>query len=182
MLKDLEKNKTKAEEYLDVQIDIHKRFINSEHEEFGKLNKQLKKDGIRYGNNFDLWFKEAITKSSVNNDAEVNNDEDDDDFLEAGVDVADAVIPKVGIIHKAVKKVRGFVERLQSSGDTGVHTNKLPSTKEGEAMLHMDLCLDYMEIVDKALVDEVPKILIMMLVMKTIDFLNGGNNEIPLSS
>ena len=71
---------------------------------------------------------------------------------------------------ETAKKVRGFVERLQSSNDTGVHTNKLPSTKEDEAMLHMDLCLDYMEIVDKALVDEVPKIFIMMLVMKTTFF------------
>ena len=31
-----------------------------------------------------------------------------------------------------------------------------------------------MEIVDKALVDEVPKIFVMMLVMRTIDFHNGG--------
>ena len=44
-----------------------------------------------------------------------------------------------------------------------------------EAKLHIDLCLQYMEIVDDALVDAVPKIFIMMLVMKTIDFLNGGN-------
>ena len=43
-----------------------------------------------------------------------------------------------------------------------------------EAKLHIDLCMEYMEIVDNALVDEVPKIFIMMLVMKTIDFLNGG--------
>ena len=32
-----------------------------------------------------------------------------------------------------------------------------------------------MEIVDKALVDEIPKIYIMMLVYKTLDFLAGGN-------
>ena len=44
-----------------------------------------------------------------------------------------------------------------------------------EAKLHIDLCMQYMEIVDDALVDAVPKIFIMMLVMKTIDFLLGGN-------
>ena len=48
--KEIEKNKTKAEEYLDVQINIHKRFLNSEHPDFESLNKNLKEDGkgIRY--------------------------------------------------------------------------------------------------------------------------------------
>ena len=35
-------------------------------------------------------------------------------------------------------------------------------------MLHIDLCLEYMEIVDKQIVDELPKIFIMMLVHKVI--------------
>jgi len=181
LLKDMEHNKVKAEEYLDVQIDIHKRFINSEHEEFSKLNKQLRKKGIRYGNNFDLWFKENIPKPTANNDTTSDTGESEDDyedsFIDSAIDVASVVDPEVGVFKKAVKKVRGFVERLQSSGNNEVHTNKLPSTKEDEAMLHMDLCLDYMEIVDKALVDEVPKIFVMMLVMKTIDFLNGVNER-----
>ena len=127
--------------------------------------------------NFDLWFKEAIPNSSTNEAAAADTNEDDADILEDVMDVAEVVVPEVGFIKKTAKKVRGFVERLQSSNDTGVHTNKLPSTKEDEAMLHMDLCLDYMEIVDKALVDEVPKIFIMMLVMRTIDFLNGGKEQ-----
>ena len=38
----------------------------------------------------------------------------------------------------------------------------------------MDLCLEYMEIVDKALMDEIPKIFIMMLCHKLLDFLKGG--------
>ena len=33
-------------------------------------------------------------------------------------------------------------------------------------MFHLDLCLEYMEIVDKQIVDEIPKIFIMMLVHK----------------
>ena len=45
---------------------------------------------------------------------------------------------------------------------------RLPSRREDEALLHLDLCLEYMEIVDKQLVDEVPKMFIMMLVHKVI--------------
>ena len=45
-------------------------------------------------------------------------------------------------------------------------TFRLPSRREDEAKLHVDLCLEYMEIVDKQIVDEVPKIFIMMLVHK----------------
>ena len=74
-----------------------------------------------------------------------------------------------------VNTVKGFAEKLQKSDVLGVHTNKLPSGMSDEAKLHIDLCLEYMEIVDDALVDAVPKVFIMMLVMKTIDFLMGGN-------
>ena len=42
--------------------------------------------------------------------------------------------------------------------------------------MHVDFCLEYMEIVDKALVDEVPKIFILMLVHKLLDFLQGGES------
>ena len=45
-------------------------------------------------------------------------------------------------------------------------TFRLPSSREDEAMFHLDLCLEYMEIVDKQIVDEIPKIFIMMLVHK----------------
>ena len=43
---------------------------------------------------------------------------------------------------------------------------RLPSNRDDEAMFHLDLCLEYMEIVDKQIVDEIPKIFIMMLVHK----------------
>ena len=80
-----------------------------------------------------------------------------------------------GATTVTVNAVKGFAEKLQTSVVEGVHTNKLPSGMSDEAKLHIDLCLQYMEIVDDALVDAVPKIFIMMLVMKTIDFLLGGN-------
>ena len=188
LLEEVEKNKSKAEEYLDVQIDIHKRFINSEHREFSKLNKNLRNNGIRYKNHFDLWFKESVPTSKMNQ-TEANNEgerADHDDYEDEEVDAENifdntsdiAGSAATGLIDGAVKAVRGFVERLQNKPENNVHTNKLPSMKEHEAMLHMDLCLEYMEIVDKALVDEVPKIFIMMLVMRTLDFLNGGKKAI----
>ena len=188
LLEEVEKNKSKAEEYLDVQIDIHKRFINSEHREFSKLNKNLRNNGIRYKNHFDLWFKESVPTSKMNQ-TEANNEgerADHDDYEDEEVDAENifdntsdiAGSAATGLIDGAVKAVRGFVERLQNKPENNVHTNKLPSMKEHEAMLHMDLCLEYMEIVDKALVDEVPKIFIMMLVMRTLDFLNGGKRGI----
>ena len=171
-----------------MQIDIHKRFINSEHREFSKLNKNLRNNGIRYKNHFDLWFKESVPTSKMNQ-TEANNEgerADHDDYEDEEVDAENifdntsdiAGSAATGLIDGAVKAVRGFVERLQNKPENNVHTNKLPSMKEHEAMLHMDLCLEYMEIVDKALVDEVPKIFIMMLVMRTLDFLNGGKKAI----
>ena len=78
----------------------------------------------------------------------------------------------------AARAARGFVEKLQmqkGESNEGVHTNRLPSEIEYEAVMHTGLCLDYMEIVDKALVDEVPKIFVMTLVKWTIDFLTGGH-------
>lgn len=59
-MEELETNKSKAEDYLDVIIDMHKRFINSEHVEFKKMRKLKKGMGIRYKNNFNLWFQEEI--------------------------------------------------------------------------------------------------------------------------
>lgn len=80
---------------------------------------------------------------------------------------------------EVIKEVRGYVSKIQGKGGEGaadgrIHTNKLPSQPKDEAMVHLDLCLDYMEIIDKMLVDVVPKVFIMMLVMKLMDFLNGG--------
>ena len=59
-MEELETNKVKAEDYLDVIIDMHKRFVNSEHVEFKKMRKLKKGMGIRFKNNFNLWFQEEI--------------------------------------------------------------------------------------------------------------------------
>ena len=210
LLADLEMNKTKAEEYLDMLVDIHKRFINSEHHKFAKVSQGIRSGdkGIRYKNLFDVWFKDEdegpsqkVTEGDslhsqewardVSNRDSTSSDEDEDEFKPAEADIGtlagQAVGSAVGILHPVlapvaagattvtVNAVKGFAEKLQTSVVEGVHTNKLPSGMSDEAKLHIDLCLQYMEIVDDALVDAVPKIFIMMLVMKTIDFLLGGN-------
>ena len=59
-MEELEANKVKAEDYLDMIIDMHKRFVNSEHVEFTKMRKLKKGSGIRFRNNFNLWFQEEI--------------------------------------------------------------------------------------------------------------------------
>ena len=178
LLEEVDGNKGKAEEYLDVQVDIHKRFINAEHQEFGKLNQQLKKNGIRYKNKNGIWFQENIGTSAQSQD----EDGDDDlvgDLVGAVGDLAGVGGRGSGQAAKAAKAVKGFVEKLQKKEGGGevsdeVHTNRMPSGIKDEATMDIDLCMNYMEIVDKALVDEVPKIFAMMLVMRTVDFLNGG--------
>jgi len=176
-INEIETNKLKAEEYLDMLIDIHKRFVNSEHVEFQKLNKIMKKDGIRFKNNFNLWFRENIPTAEENDGKEVNVEtENFSDAVEVDVGMIAGEGLRTTLVNYGIKKVRGFVERLQKKNEAkDVHTNKLPSKREEEAMLHLDLCIDYMEIVDKALVDEVPKIFIMMLVHRCLDFLAGGD-------
>ena len=160
--------------------------------EFKKFNKIMKKDGIRFKNNFNLWFRENIPTADENLDDQDSDFEDTDsgiansgalDAIEIVAPLAaDIIAPSVsgmgtGLVNAGIKKVRGFVERLQKKDSAkDVHTNKLPSKGEEEAMLHLDLCVDYMEIIDKALVDELPKIYIMMLVHKSLDFLGGGDS------
>ena len=79
------------------------------------------------------------------------------------------------LASEQLKKVRNFTKNLQNSDDTGgVHVNKLPSNHYFQAIIHLDQCLDYMEIVDKMLVDAIPKVFIMMLVMNFLDFVKGG--------
>ena len=118
----------------------------------------MKKDGIRFKNNFNLWFRENIPTAAE------NQNETDHDDADSGIDAieiaADFIAPSVsgiggGLVNAGLKKVRGFVERLQKKDSAkDVHTNNIPSKGEEEAMLHLDLCVDYMEIIDKALVDE----------------------------
>ena len=67
-----------------------------------------------------------------------------------------------------------YIDRLQNNETNGTHCLKLPSNPDEEGGFQLRLCLDYMNIIDKILVDFIPKNFIMMLVMKLIDFLKGG--------
>ena len=167
-LGEIDQNKMKTEEEIDLQVDLHKRFVNTEHPEFIKSTMILKKNGIRFKNNFNLWFEEGIS----------NDTENEENIVEEVIDrVAEAALDNLGSmsVNLGVEKVRGFFNRLQKKEDAkDVNFNKLPSEAEDEAQMHLDLCLQYMEIVDKALVDQIPKIFIYMLVHKTLDFMAGG--------
>ena len=66
ILGEIEENKAKAEEYLDLQINLHKRFVNTEHKEFVKSTNVLKKK-IRFEPAVDLWFQEGISGDSEEN-------------------------------------------------------------------------------------------------------------------
>ena len=81
LLQEIENNKTKAEEYLDIQINSHKRFVNSEHPDFS-MNKELKKNGIRFKNHFNLWFKEEIPNRGEEVKMEPREDNEDEEDYE----------------------------------------------------------------------------------------------------
>ena len=47
LLDEVGANKSKTEEYLEILLDIHKRVINTEHEEFKKVTEKMRHYGIR---------------------------------------------------------------------------------------------------------------------------------------
>ena len=112
-LEEIDVNKEKATEYVNVQIDIHKRFVNCEHVEFKKMTVGLKKS--RTKNLFDLWFKERIPSGKENNDdgAQGDSSNSSDSGLDVLNDVVDVLAP-VSAPVRIIRKVRGFFERSQN--------------------------------------------------------------------
>ena len=145
------------------------------------------KEYIQHKNHFNLWFKERVSTAEKNNTYKDDSEDfyDSDNGTEVMIDkVVDFAALASGnpagniaapVIKMAVKKARGTFERLQNKHDDKTF-NQLPCGDEKEALLHLDVCLEYMEIVDKALVDEIPKIFIMMLGHKLLDYLRGGES------
>ena len=152
-LDEIGENRKKAEEYLNVQIDIHRRFVNCDHSEFVKMKEWKKK--TKHKNHFDLWFREQIPNAKDNNSKSKSNAKDNNSKSESNIELEDPA--------EDAKKVRGFYERLQNN-DGYVKCNKFPSGTVNEAMLHLDLCLEYMEIVDKALMDKIIIIIIIVYI------------------
>ena len=66
---------------MNVQIDIHKRFINCEHAEFAKMTQIMKKskEYIQRKNHFNLWFKERVSTAEKNNTYK----DDSEDFYDS---------------------------------------------------------------------------------------------------
>ena len=70
---------------------------------------------------------------------------------------------------------RGFSNRVQLENNP-IPTRQFPTELEDEAKFHLDIALEYMQIIDKQLGDEVLKVLVLKLIHKTLDFLKGGNH------
>ena len=64
-LREVDFNRDKAEEYLNIYMDVHKRFVNCNHSDFKKMKKVTKK--IKSKNHFNIWFKERIPTAEENN-------------------------------------------------------------------------------------------------------------------
>ena len=120
-MKEIEINKNKAEEYLNIQIDIHRRVVNCDHSEFVKMKDLMKKN--KHKNHFDLWFQESIPTSREND--ETASDDEDESLIGAAADIAgdvafDIAVEGLGtggirtVAKFAAEKVLGFFERLQS--------------------------------------------------------------------
>ena len=153
MLREIEECESKAEEYLDMQIDIHKRFVNSEHEEFRKVTELLKNNGIRFKNNRDIWFSENV--NTVEEQATENCDRADEALGAVGGTVGGAVGKMVGgavggsvggavggaITKKLGKTFLGLFKKLQQDNREEMHANKFPYEPENEAAMHIDLCI-----------------------------------------
>ena len=129
---------------------------------------------FRFKNHFNVWFQERIpnrgqeVQKTINEDVSEDNERDvADGFLNIGEKVAMGLgQPGVAMgnlfdydhnvsnlltdLLVGLGAVRGFVTNLQKDkNDSKVHVNKLPSKPIHEATTHLDLALDYMEIVDK---------------------------------
>ena len=175
ILEDLERNKVKTEEYLDLQIDIHKHFIDGETFTSHQFNKSFKSL-----QDLSDWEPAWEEQNPCHNSLETLEENQDyslscDSLPHTSHDFGDH------ILLKGTKK-KSFGRRVTSAfrgirlkvGRPDEEKRFAASLEEQLAMAHLQLCVNYMRSVEKSLVTEVPKIFIMMLVVKTVDFLNGG--------
>ena len=188
LTKEISKNKDSAENYINVMIEMHKRTLNSHHPDLKKI--KLNQDAT-------TWFKEGISRKEkyAQYQTESKDFYGNIDGMELSVQSDNWVTENVptafqtpGTIHISetqdlpqphdrksdnVFNIIGFSERVQSR-DNYIPTRQYPTELEDEAKFHLDIALEYMEIIDKQLVDETLKIIILMLVHKTMDFFRGG--------
>ena len=176
ILEDLDRNKVKTEEYLDLQVDIHKHFIEEDSfsfsaQHFNKSCKSLQDLSVD---------RESTWKKSHHCLSLETLDEYEDNSTCDSLSHLSSDFGKPTLLSG--NKKRGFGTRVASAvhglrlkiGKEDEERGFSPSFNERSAMVHLQLCLDYMRSVEKTLVTDVPKIFIMMLVVKTVDFLNGG--------
>lgn len=172
----VDRNKLKAEEYYTVELRMHQMVFNREHKELSTCTQVLKDNGIRFTPATDVWFQERIAPPSVNIGKGGPVDEDqfdapimpdvDDPF--ADMDSDDE--PATDVINHA----RGITKRIQNADNHEAVTKRLPINIDKEALVVVDICIQYMEVLDKQLVDKIPKLFIMQLVHNMIDYMKGG--------
>ena len=174
ILEELDRNKVKTEEYLDLQVDIHKHFIEGDSfstQQFNKSYRSLQDLSDRestWGKSHRRFSLEALNEYEEDNStcdslSHLSSDFGKPTFLNE--------TKNRGFGSREVSAVRGIRLKIGHE-DEGKRFS--PTFAERSAMVHLQLCLDYMRSVEKTLVTDVPKIFIMMLVVKTVDFLNGG--------
>ena len=174
ILEDVERNKMKTEEYLDLQVDIHKHFIEGDSfssQQFNKSYKSLQDLSVdgesTWENSHHRLSLETLDEYEDNSTCDslshLSNDFGKPTFLNGN--------KKRGLGSRVANAVRGIRLKI---GKEEEERGFSPSFDERLAMVHLQLCLDYMRSVEKTLEADVPKIFVMMLVVKTVDFLNGG--------
>ena len=175
ILEELDRNKVKTEEYLDLQVDIHKHFIEGDSfsfptQQFNKGYKSLQdlsdretgwEDSHRHLSLETL--DEYEDNSTCDSLSHLSNDFGKPTFLNGN--------KKRGLGSRMASAVRGIRLKIGKEEEEKGFSR---SFDERSAMVHLQLCLDYLHSIEKTLATDVPKIFITMLVVKTVDFLNGG--------
>ena len=144
--------KEKAEEYLDIQIELHKRFINCEHVEFSKMNQFLRKSKKVFQKKKNTWFKEKISaveeKKEDDSDDHLSNNGSVDIVVDSVVDVvaiagaAALPAPAGPIVGSVMKKVGAPVAKKVKDAMFGSNKHgKLGQMQFGESqesLLHLE--------------------------------------------
>ncbi|XP_023331482.1 dynamin-1 isoform X2 [Eurytemora carolleeae] len=179
---EINNSKDKIKHHLDIMIDINRRVVNTEHPSFDVIG-SLKKKRIRYPNKNEIWFKEQI--SIADDFQQVGSDLGDGEdgeqirnIVDTVGDIVENVVPGGSMIKSVLKPTfHGFTKDLQNQDKKNkISTARYPSKIPDEANVHVDLCVQYMKILDEILVDQVPKLFITMLVHRTLDYLHGSSS------
>ena len=175
ILEELDRNKVKTEDYLDLQVDIHKHFIEGDSFSFSaqQFNKGYK--SLQDLSDRETGWEECHRHLSLETLNEYEDDSTCDSLSHLSNDFGKPTFlngnKKRGLGSRMASAVRGIRLKIVKEEEEKGFSR---SFDERSAMVHLQLCLDYLHSIEKTLTTDVPKIFITMLVVKTVDFLNGG--------